>query len=359
MQILAIYAVAAKYLQLYSAAENGILITMERMCTTVKNMFSFVGEFIDSQCQNKTVHTRVCGEWIDEETRRRLVFIREVDGDIPDGFFHGCPNLKQVNLLSETTKRIGKGAFAHCPSLTTLAWLREGLAEIDDGAFTGCTALTFLQEEDVHTHETPKSLLYIGEAAFRGTGLTDIEISANILGAYAFADCKTLETVGLYGELSVGAFAFAGCTALEDVDVGCDVYYLPSTAFQDCTALAPGALPESRTPDIDFPDPGPIAYEITTEAGRRVLRFPGSRALTNGAFDFILYRKEILEGLTRAMENPFHYRLREQELWLEVWNGICEVDMANYTCPPESAFIRALDLYNALQAWCAKNETGK
>lgn len=130
-------------------------------------------------------------------------------------------------------------------------------------------------------------------------------------------------------------------------------------AFTGCTALVPEVLPESRTPDIDFPDPGPIAYEITAEAGRCVLRFPGSRVLTNAAFGFIWYRKEILNGLTRAMENSFHYRLRKQELWLEVWNGICEVDIATYTCPPESAFIRVLDLYNALQSWCAKNKTGK
>lgn len=231
--------------------------------------------------------------------------------------------------------------------------------EIDDGAFNGCTALTSFREEDSHCHWIPNSLLYIGKGAFRGTGLTDIEITAKIMGAYAFADCKALETVRLYGELSVGAFSFAGCTELDDVDVGCDVYYLPSTAFQDCTSLAPEAIPESRTPDIDFPDPGPIAYEIITEAARRVFRFPGSRVLTNAAFDFIWYRKEIQEGLTRTMENPFHYRLTEQELWLEVWNGICKVDVANYTCPPDSAFIRALDLYNALQAWCAKKEIGK
>lgn len=359
MQILAIYAVAEKYLRLYSAAENGILITAERMCGKVDNTFSFVGEFMDSQCQTKTVQTRVCCERMDEETRCQLVSVREVDGDIPDGFFNGCPNLKQVNLLSETTKRIGTDAFAHCSSLTTLAWLWEGLVEIGDNAFNGCTALTFLREEDSHCHWTPNSLLYIGKGAFRSTGLTAIEISAKIIGAYAFADCKALETVGLYGELSVGAFAFAGCTALDDVDVGCDVYYLPSTAFQDCTALAPETLPESRTPDIDFPDPGPMAYEIVAEAGRRKLRFPDSRVLTNAAFGFVLYRKEILEGLTRAMENPFHYRLTEQELWLDAWNGICEVVIPDYISPSESAFIRAQDLYNALQAWCGKNEIEK
>lgn len=80
--------------------------------------------------------------------------------------------------------------------------------------------------------------LRIGDAAFAGSGLTDLTISANIagIGHGAFAGCPALCTVTIAAP-AVGPGAFSGCTALTSVTVTAPTV-LEDGAFAGCTSLA-------------------------------------------------------------------------------------------------------------------------
>lgn len=119
--------------------------------------------------------------------------------------FKGCTSLERIGFPS--LKSMGSHAFSECRSLR-LFHFPMGVKEIPFGAFRGCTAL-------------------------KKVDLFDGTLS---IGAWAFFDCTSLETVHAKGVLSVGKHAFHGCENLSIVHLP-SIVKLGDRAFDGCTAL--------------------------------------------------------------------------------------------------------------------------
>ena len=137
---------------------------------------------------------------------------------IADFAFDGCANLKVIvvdsrnlvydsrnncNAIIETATNI---LIKGCQNTV----IPEDVTSIGDEAFSGCIGL-----EKIHL---PNSLKSIGNCAFTGTGLTDIELpySVDDMGIATFCGCKNLRLakipnhVRIYNERS-DEYQFLGC----------------------------------------------------------------------------------------------------------------------------------------------------
>lgn len=93
---------------------------------------------------------------------------------------------------------LAASAFRGCAALTSVT-IPAGTAAIPANAFASCTKLK--------TVSIPDSVTAIGDAAFRGTGLTSVTLpqSVNDLGASAFQGCASLSTARFLGTPPQGA----------------------------------------------------------------------------------------------------------------------------------------------------------
>ncbi|MBR3932673.1 MAG: leucine-rich repeat domain-containing protein [Clostridia bacterium] len=89
---------------------------------------------------------------------------------IGEGAFADCKNLASVNIPA-SIETIAGGLFGGCDNLKTVN-ISEGILSIEMDVFAGCKSLTSIT--------LPESLQYIGEGAFMWTGLTCLEIPANV-----------------------------------------------------------------------------------------------------------------------------------------------------------------------------------
>lgn len=122
--------------------------------------------------------------------------------------FHNCSQLESVSLVSIT--QFGTGIFTKCTLLSSVI-LPDGLIKIPDAMFADCSNLS--------TITLPSSVTNIGEGAFRGSGLTEIDLS-NILviGDSAFENCSILKSILLTDNVeSIGSNIVTGCTRLESL----------------------------------------------------------------------------------------------------------------------------------------------
>lgn len=121
--------------------------------------------------------------------------------------------------------------------------LEEGVESIADSAFSYCTNL---QEMTL-----PSGLKTIGRSAFRNCGLTSINIPVSVtsVGDFAFQNCKSMETAGIYGAVSKSMFA--GCTALKNVVYESKAAEIPQQVFQGC-AFENFVIPEGVTAIADY-----------------------------------------------------------------------------------------------------------
>ncbi len=244
------------------------------------------------------------------------VIIKDGINSIPEYSFYGCSLLSEVTLPS-TLRTIWQNAFTDCSSLEQIQ-LPDSLEKILDGAFlrAGLTSITIpinasvyygvfsdcnqLKEATVYgIHQSYSNLfdgcrnletlywrvknslswsrpigryhklteVYIGEEvdtipedlcdAF--TKLKYVEIGKNVkhIGAYAFQNCKNLETIRVYAETppSIGLFGFF-MTASEDVSVvvPCnsvtaynESYFSDGYGWNNMTILADDDCPNTQT----------------------------------------------------------------------------------------------------------------
>ena len=150
----------------------------------------------------------------------------------------------------------GKSAFQRCIGLNGKATIPNGMPLVPDGAFFGCTSLTSIT--------IPESVTEIGEAAFRGSGLKEVNIpeSVNSIGASAFHDCASLTSITIPGSVTeIGGAAFRG-SGLKEVNIPESVSSIGRSAFYDCDSLTHIFIPKGVTfegnPLADYWD-----YEIT------------------------------------------------------------------------------------------------
>lgn len=103
---------------------------------------------------------------------------------IGEGAFSGCTALNNIKLNNSITE-LKKGTFKGCSSLTDIQ-LPDALTDISDGLFEGCISLSNIELSD--------DTQYIGNNAFKNTGLTSIKIPESVqkIGNYAFANSTSL-----------------------------------------------------------------------------------------------------------------------------------------------------------------------
>lgn len=196
---------------------------------------------------------------------------------IPERAFTGLSNITQV-VISSQLQSIGRFAFEGCSSLTgTLtipdtcssvaecAFRRTGFssaiigsASLGNNAFQGSTALTSVTfTSNVRnigefafegcTNLTgnitiPNNCTFIGQAAFRTTGITSLELGTGItsISNYTFQDNKSLKSVVFNGNVTtIGLSAFAGCSALAGtLTLPASLVTISNYAFQECSSIS-------------------------------------------------------------------------------------------------------------------------
>lgn len=196
--------------------------------------------------------------------------------------FQGCTALKNINFPT-SLESIGSNCFALCSALAS-AELKEGVAYLGSGAFAKCGALetavlpgslgnniqnTFSGCDNLSTVVLgegvtelgrsfaencsslkqvffPATLQYIGEDAFRGSGLVEVTLPGGLtyLGDRAFSSCLNLETVTINHNVeSFGNNVFSYCDGLKNLNIGENVTYIGKSTFMGCDGLTELVLP--------------------------------------------------------------------------------------------------------------------
>ncbi|CAK9100510.1 Putative surface protein bspA-like (TvBspA-like-625) [Durusdinium trenchii] len=151
--------------------------------------------------------------------------------------FQACRSLIRVEI-SDSVRDIGEFAFMNCDQLTTVI-LPSFVLRIGKGAFMNCQRLTALT--------IPESVTQIGCEAFRNCrSLTEVKIpSLRVIEAFAFTSCVALAhvVISTCGELTIpngkavlGAGAFMNCGSLESLTIPTSVCLAPD-AFSGCIRL--------------------------------------------------------------------------------------------------------------------------
>jgi len=149
--------------------------------------------------------------------------------------------------LPSSLKTINKGTFNSTNLNQKFFELKfpngNNIENIGDSAFVG---FEFQSGEDLSTWKELKS---IGESAFEGSNLSQLDLSKTeieVINKNAFANCKDLEKVILPDGLKViEAEAFCGCSSLTSINIPDSVERIGDFAFKDCSSLTSINIPNS------------------------------------------------------------------------------------------------------------------
>lgn len=105
---------------------------------------------------------------------------------IPSGTFYDCSSLQSV-VLPSSIESIGEGCFAHCSNLSNIN-LPSAITSIPRFAFGMCSSLKSIS--------LPSETLYLGEGAFKNSGIETIDLPKSILSigeeALAYSKLKSV-----------------------------------------------------------------------------------------------------------------------------------------------------------------------
>lgn len=153
---------------------------------------------------------------------------------IAEKAFENCTQLKEITLSSRIVS-IEVFAFQGCTNLSKVS-LPTDIKQICGSAFNNCTALSDIL--------LPNALVYIGDYAFEGAGLTEIRIPATVtmIRTGILKNCKKLTQIYLDTNndtltRQIWDEAFMGCSALQTVDIPDQFSQLGKSVFRDCTSL--------------------------------------------------------------------------------------------------------------------------
>ena len=138
-----------------------------------------------------------------------------------------CKENLETVILPEGIETIPEAAFIECTSLKNIN-IPSTVKTLEFKAFFGCKAL-----DDI---TLPAEIESIGQSAFEGTGLKEIDLS-NVKKGYgdlSFGHCKNLESVTLSSYVNkLPSNMFAGCEALKSVEIPNGVEYIGEQAFYE------------------------------------------------------------------------------------------------------------------------------
>lgn len=183
---------------------------------------------------------------------------------LPDGLikiaacaFECCDKIQAIEIPATVTD-IGMYAFADCSSLQQASIHNQLIGKM---MFQFCGNLSQV--------DLGENLTTIGERAFRSSGLTSVNIPANVTsvgdGAFGqcmqlnaatigcatisramFAYCKSLTSVQMLDNVkTIGEGAFSSCSQLPEITLGSGVTSIGGQAFMECTALRSAVIPGS------------------------------------------------------------------------------------------------------------------
>ena len=216
---------------------------------------------------------------------------------VKDAAFYYCENLRSV-ILHKTLKTIGDYAFANTTLVYTdkidisswnkyafddnLVYIHKGLdlskiikkdnfeyyldqtasilnyigdsnivvipSEIDGVIINKIENSAFMKNTDLEEVSINNNIIYIGDRAFRETGLTSVEIPSSVkeVGVCAFSGCEYLESVTFNEGLEkINISAFAACVNLQEVILPSTLTTIEQYAFQNCLRLQKAFIPKS------------------------------------------------------------------------------------------------------------------
>ena len=139
---------------------------------------------------------------------------------IPANAFKNCTSLGSISIGTGVSS-LGKNAFSGCTNLTEVNIPTDGaLKTVAENVFTNMANL-----QTVSFTGVGGTLTSIANNAFKGTGITEIEIPEGVtsIGKYAFQNCASLTKISLPASLtSIGENAIDGCDKLSSIDVAAD-----------------------------------------------------------------------------------------------------------------------------------------
>lgn len=167
------------------------------------------------------------------------------------GAFNGCTMLKSI-LFPSTLETVGNYAFKDCSSLSSI--VLDSSPSYGTSCFDGCEAITSIEYNCKNIARLPtysnassitnvvigKNVKAIGEEAFRGFGITSIEIPEGVtsIGICAFLDCENLTSISIpEGMKTIGVGAFEGCISLTAVTIPSSVTEIGDHAFWNVPAV--------------------------------------------------------------------------------------------------------------------------
>lgn len=126
--------------------------------------------------------------------------------------FQNCVNLQSV-ILPETVTRFCDAVFCDCPKL--------------------------------NIERFPALTKEIGQSAFSGSGLREIDLNLDFVGAYAFTGCSKLKRVVISNDeiCALRWRAFADCHNLKDVELNFKATQMEWGMFENCRSLSSVKLP--------------------------------------------------------------------------------------------------------------------
>lgn len=213
------------------------------------------------------------------------VSIDHVDaGELGHFILDKATYLQEVNKLTVVSGNLNSDDWKTLKSMTNLVEL-----DISGMTVTSIPSSAFSDRWGLEKIILPKKLEAIGNHAFSGTGLKEIELpeSLTTLDYNAFSYCASLSSVKIPGKVErISPYSFYKCSNLQKVELAEGIKFIDNQAFYYCDHLQSINFPSTLTS---------IGYEAFRETDLSVVNIPGSvENIGSNAF----YRNKNLKKLT-------------------------------------------------------------
>lgn len=186
-------------------------------------------------------------------------------GELGHVILNEATYLQEVNKLTVVSGNLNNDDWNTLKSMSNLVEL-----DISGMAVTSIPSSTFENKWGLEKIVLPKKLESIGHAAFRCTGLKEIELPENLttLDSYAFQSCSSLISVKMSGKVTgISGYCFQECRNLQKVELAEGLQVIYNDAFYRCNSLQSIKFPSTLTT---------IGYESFLETDLREIDIPAS-----------------------------------------------------------------------------------
>lgn len=160
--------------------------------------------------------------------------------ELKDDALKDNKNLIHIKLPN-TIRTIGKNAFSGCSGLKTVNF-PSSILKIEEGAFRLCRYLY-----SVDLSETKIKIIH-NQTFYECSSLTEIKLPETIsigIDASAFAYCISLSSINIPSELNIiGGYAFSECRSLKNIKLNENITNISQNSFYNCLSLEEINLPK-------------------------------------------------------------------------------------------------------------------